>query len=406
MDWFRLAQTPTRNWIKIICNVLPRSRLSAKQILRINNWKVGDPVIKWEPQPKVPCALIKKVSNTLECPACPFVADNTRALQVHYDGQHAVQQAGVTTMLVARCKHCGKPFVHKRDLLRHRCHKTTYLRGASCNHAPGGLSACGCSFARHCPLEAVHGWGRTCATERAVCRVGSCNLGGVFVVVYSGRGSFWPVCVAPSEDRWTGAESATNNVGELTAMIEALLWLEAEAPGPPEVPATIYRDSTYTFTAITGRATPKENIVLVQKAREILNRIQIVPPIDFIFVKGHSGNLGNHHADRLAGQGAKGIQSTQSSRWRRPLGAPLPICGRVFSGSSYARQLAGHEAHCKVPGASPAHILCRNNCGRSFPWKFTDTPGKHNIIKPVKLETYTKKSVGVRTNSHASVRIV
>ena len=70
------------------------------------------------------------------------------------------------------------------------------------------------------------------------------------------------------------------------------------------------------------------------------------------------------------------------------LWVPLPIspllvdhcwrCGRVFSGSSYARQLAGHEAHCKIPGAPPAHIWCRNNCGRSFPWKFTDTPGKHN----------------------------
>ena len=49
-----------------------------------------------------------------------------------------------------------------------------------------------------------------------------------------------------------GAEVATNNVGELAAMIEALLWLEAEAPGPAEVPATIFYDSFYAYGAITG----------------------------------------------------------------------------------------------------------------------------------------------------------
>ena len=41
---------------------------------------------------------------------------------------------------------------------------------------------------------------------------------------------FGPACLAKGDKRWIGAESATNNVGELTACVEALLWLEDEAP--------------------------------------------------------------------------------------------------------------------------------------------------------------------------------
>ena len=128
---------------------------------------------------------------------------------------------------------------------------------------------------------------------------------------------FGPVCLTPGEERWSGAISATNNVGELTAIIEALLWLEGEAPGQPEVPATIYYDSTYAYTAITGQTKPQENQALVGQAQLVLQRIQRIRPVDFVFVKGHSGNTGNDHADQLAGRGAKGLQCSSSARWLR-----------------------------------------------------------------------------------------
>ena len=41
MDWFRLAQKPTRNWIKIVNAALPRARLSASQTLQVNAWTSG-----------------------------------------------------------------------------------------------------------------------------------------------------------------------------------------------------------------------------------------------------------------------------------------------------------------------------------------------------------------------------
>ena len=170
-------------------------------------------------------------------------------------------------------------------------------------------------------------------------------------------------------------------------MLEALLWLDSEAPGNENVPAILYYDSTYAFGAITGHHHPEASSALVHQARSVLNKVSQKRQVDFSCVKGHSGNTGNDYADTLAAKGSKGEQTTQSSRWLIPLGVPLPVdpllvdncwrCGRVYSGSSYARQLAGHEAHCKVEGTPPTHITCRWNCGRQFRWRRTNTPGKH-----------------------------
>ena len=168
---------------------------------------------------------------------------------------------------------------------------------------------------------------------------------------------YGPVCTTVADSRWIGADSATNNTGELTAMVEALLWLESEATGPAEVPATIFYDSTYAYNALTSSPQPAANDVLVTKARAIFDRVRQVRPIDFKYFRGHSGNQGNDHADRLAGLGANGLQTTQSCRWLIPMASPPPVnplqidhcwkCGRVFSGESFARQLAGHEAYCQ-----------------------------------------------------------
>ena len=43
---------------------------------------------------------------------------------------------------------------------------------------------------------------------------------------------YGPVCIHSGDARWLGADTHTNNAGELTSMVEALLWLEKEAPGP------------------------------------------------------------------------------------------------------------------------------------------------------------------------------
>ena len=175
------------------------------------------------------------------------------------------------------------------------------------------------------------------------------------------------------DSRWIGAGSRTNNVGEVTAMVEALLWLQYEAPGPESAPATIFYDSTYAFNALTGTDDPEANLDLIRKARAVFASASSTRNVFFRRVKGHSGDLGN---DRLAGRGARGEQSSQSARWLSPMNVPAAIdpllidhcwrCGRVYSGPSYARELPGHEAHCKIAGAPPSHISCRHSCGRLF----------------------------------------
>ena len=57
-------------------------------------------------------------------------------------------------------------------------------------------------------------------------------------------------------------------------MVEALLWLESEAPGEPEIPATIYYDSTYAFSALTSSNAPEANEELVYQARSTLARVK------------------------------------------------------------------------------------------------------------------------------------
>ena len=201
---------------------------------------------------------------------------------------------------------------------------------------------------------------------------------------------FGPVCIHTADARWVGAESETNNTGELTAMIEALLWLESEAPGPPEVHATILYDSTYAHASVTSQSNPTTNEKLVAKSRAIFERVSRIRPFDFVYVRGHSGNLGNNHADRLAGLGTTGQQTTQSARWLLPLAAPPPVhplqvdhccrCGRVFSGPSYARRLAVHEAYCKA--------------ANSFRGKHRGEAANGRTMFG-RLATFTKKSVGV-----------
>ena len=82
MDWFRLAEKPTRNWVRMLNQVLPRSWLSARQVLQVNQWRPGDAV---PDAVQIPPAVAPLSSNPLQCPACQFVADTSKGLQVHYD---------------------------------------------------------------------------------------------------------------------------------------------------------------------------------------------------------------------------------------------------------------------------------------------------------------------------------
>ena len=135
-----------------------------------------------------------------------------------------------------------------------------------------------------------------------------------------------------------------------------------------------------------SRAVAAENQELVSNIQTILLSASSKRNIEWVKVKGHSNDNGNDYADKLAELGAAGKQTKQWSRWLLTVGSPSPShplltdccwkCGIVYSGPSYARQLAGHEAYCSVPSAPPPSLPCRHNCGASFEWQWPKGQGK------------------------------
>ena len=101
-----------------------------------------------------------------------------------------------------------------------------------------------------------------------------------------------------------GCKETTNNIMEITAVIEALKILKY----PCEV--KIYSDSAYVVNAfnngwiykwnLNNWKTAKKDPVKNKELWEELYNLTKVHKVEFIKVKGHSGEKGNDEADRLA----------------------------------------------------------------------------------------------------------
>jgi ribonuclease HI len=115
-----------------------------------------------------------------------------------------------------------------------------------------------------------------------------------------------------TEREMFGGEAATtNNRMELTAVIEAL--------GALKRPSRVYlhTDSQYVQKGITewingwkargwktAAKEPVKNVDLWKKLDEVVRTHHI----DWIWVKGHAGDVGNERADALANKGVESIQ--------------------------------------------------------------------------------------------------
>lgn len=110
-----------------------------------------------------------------------------------------------------------------------------------------------------------------------------------------------------------GAADTTNNRMELTAVIEGLRALTK----PCEV--TLYVDSTYVMNGITkwvagwkrngwrtSAKAPVKNADLWQALDDEIARHRIT----WKWVKGHSGDPGNEHADELANRGVEQVRAS------------------------------------------------------------------------------------------------
>ena len=100
---------------------------------------------------------------------------------------------------------------------------------------------------------------------------------------------------------YVGATVGSNNTAELTALIEAALYALSQKNPPSSV--TFYYDSKWAADTMRGRSKPKRHKLLVRQARNTLNALQSATTVNWSWVKGRSGDQGNHTADRLAEKG-------------------------------------------------------------------------------------------------------
>lgn len=111
-----------------------------------------------------------------------------------------------------------------------------------------------------------------------------------------------------------GWKSNTNNVAELTAVLEVL------HATPPEQPLTIQTDSQYAINCVTKWAhgwkrngwikndkTPVKNVEIIKEIFELLQDRSV----SFVWVKGHSGHPNNEAADLRAHNAATALDAGQ-----------------------------------------------------------------------------------------------
>ena len=122
-----------------------------------------------------------------------------------------------------------------------------------------------------------------------------------------------PVTTDPNHLKFIGAQVGSNTTGELSAIIEALLFaLEHEYSQ-----VVIHSDSQWAIHMIKGIWRPKSNKDLVSLAQKLAYNSGLTT--HFQCVKGHSGVQGNERADVLANQG----RDSQTCFGGRTI--PLPI---------------------------------------------------------------------------------
>ncbi|MFA5623725.1 MAG: ribonuclease H [Bradymonadales bacterium] len=92
---------------------------------------------------------------------------------------------------------------------------------------------------------------------------------------------------------WEYLGEATNNVGELTAILRALEQIKNK-----ELPIALYSDSNYAIGVSTAAMKAKQNLELVGEIRE---QLKLCPRARLNKVKAHVGIPLNEHVDSLVG---------------------------------------------------------------------------------------------------------
>lgn len=84
----------------------------------------------------------------------------------------------------------------------------------------------------------------------------------------------------------------TNNIAELVAIKEAILSIKNK-----DIPIKIYTDSQYSQKTIMGVWNASSNIELIYSIQKLIKQFK---DVQILWVRGHSGVLGNEIANDLA----------------------------------------------------------------------------------------------------------
>ena len=110
-----------------------------------------------------------------------------------------------------------------------------------------------------------------------------------------------PVSTDPHAAVHLGATVGSNNTGELSAWMEAALYILTLTTPPKQI--SFYYDSRWMSDAVRGRSKAKRHKTMIKYARILLAELQNRTTVDWFWVKGHSGDHFNEIADRLAEEG-------------------------------------------------------------------------------------------------------
>ena len=117
-----------------------------------------------------------------------------------------------------------------------------------------------------------------------------------------------PITTNENAELFLGADKHTNNTGELSAMVVALVWLwHSGFTGH----AVIAYDSTYAANCTQGHWLPTSNVSLAVSAQQWLQRCQSRLAVSFRHVRSHAGqedwwSVNNEVVDVAAKHGAQG----------------------------------------------------------------------------------------------------